>query len=221
MPKIVDHEARRAVVLEATWRVIARLGIERTTTREIAKEARCSTGVLAHYFRSKDEILRLALDYAHAHVRDRVRALLDRASGVSVLRAVLAESLPLDEPRQLELTLEVSFWARAVVQTHLRASQHADYDRWHTVVKALVEEAKTMGEFPEGLDTDAAATQLVTFVDGLGVDALLYPERFPPGALHALLDRQLGMMGAALPSRRLRRARRVRVNPRPSPTLSR
>ena len=111
---------------------------------------------------------------------------MDRATGVTVLRAVLGESLPLDEPRQLELTLEVSFWARAVVQTRLRPSQHADYDRWQAVVKSLVEEAKALGEFPAGLDADAAATQLVTFVDGLGVDALLYPERFPPAVVHAL-----------------------------------
>ncbi|MEP6659866.1 MAG: TetR/AcrR family transcriptional regulator [Acidimicrobiales bacterium] len=220
MPKIVDHEARRAEVLEATWRVIARLGIEQTTTREIAKEARCSTGVLAHYFRNKDEILRLALDHAHSLVRDRIRVLMDRATGVTVLRAVLGESLPLDEPRQLELTLEVSFWARAVVQTRLRPSQHADYDRWQAIVKTLVEEAKALGEFPAGLDADAAATQLVTFVDGLGVDALLYPERFPPAAVHSLLDRQLRMLGAALPSRRLRRTSRGRELSRPSRTLS-
>lgn len=205
MPKIVNHEARRAEVLEATWRTIARLGIEGTTTREIAREAKCSTGALAHYFRSKDEILRLALDYAHSRVRRRITELVARSSGVAVLRAVLAESLPLDAPRELELTLEVSFWARAVAQQRLRGSQHADYDNWHRIVKGLVADAKRLGEFPRDLNPDRAATQLVTFVDGLGVDALLYSERFPPRVVNTLLDAQLVMLGASIPSKRLRR----------------
>jgi len=66
MPKIVDHEERRAEVLEATWRVIATRGLDAATVRQIAKEAGVSSGVLAHYFTDKDDILvqahRLAYD---------------------------------------------------------------------------------------------------------------------------------------------------------------
>ena len=58
LPKIVDHEVRRQELVEAAWRVINRIGLERTTIREIATESGCSTGALAHYFRTKDDILR-------------------------------------------------------------------------------------------------------------------------------------------------------------------
>ena len=39
MPKIVDHDQRRIELVDATWRIIARLGIESATMREIALEA--------------------------------------------------------------------------------------------------------------------------------------------------------------------------------------
>ena len=39
MPKIVDWDERRDEILSATWRVIARDGIDGATIRAIAKEA--------------------------------------------------------------------------------------------------------------------------------------------------------------------------------------
>ena len=72
MPKIVDHDQRREEIVAATWRVIDRHGLDEATTRRIAEEAGYSNGVLAHYFRDKDDILVQALQLAHAHVRARV-----------------------------------------------------------------------------------------------------------------------------------------------------
>ncbi len=204
-------------MLEATWRVIARRGLERTTVRDIAREAGYSTGVLAHYFRDKDEILRLALDYAHDQVRARSTLHRQEKTGLAVLRAVLAESLPLDYQRQLEITLEVSNWARAIAETSLRASQHGDYDRWHGVLVELVEGAKQAGDFPADLPTDDAAEMLQCFVDGLSVDALLYPERLGPDRVEALLDLQLNALGARTQLRPPARAKRAAVAERRTP----
>lgn len=183
-------------MLEATWRVIARNGIEGTTTREIARESNCSTGVLAHYFKDKDEILRLALDFAHDKLRGRLRELHQQFSGVLLLRAVLAELLPIDSGRQLDVTLEVSFWGRAVAQSSLRESEHLDTDRWHARIRDLLIGSMEAGELPDSLDPDRTASALVCFVDGLGVHSLLYPERFGPAEVEALLDGQLRLLGA-------------------------
>lgn len=196
MPKVVDHDERRNEVLEATWRVIVRAGLEGTTTREIAHEAHCSTGALAHYFTNKDDILRQALDYAHDQVRDRVAALRQRLGGIALVRAVLAESLPVDPLRQVEMTLEISFWARAVAQTALRSTQNADFDRWQGRVRELVQLAIDAGELPTDLDADDTATMMVCFTDGLGTDGVLYPGRFNRRRIEGLLDRQLVLLGA-------------------------
>ena len=48
MPKIVDHDARRAAIAEALWRVAERDGVEGVTMRAVAREAGWSTGVVTH-----------------------------------------------------------------------------------------------------------------------------------------------------------------------------
>ena len=50
MPKVVDHDQRRVELVQATWRIIAREGIERATMRGIAAEAGFANGALKPYF---------------------------------------------------------------------------------------------------------------------------------------------------------------------------
>ena len=57
MPKIVDHDERRLELVDATWRIIARLGIEGATMREIATEAGFANGALKPYFPTRDTLL--------------------------------------------------------------------------------------------------------------------------------------------------------------------
>ena len=71
MPKIVNHEARREELVEATWRVIARAGMVGATMREIAREAGVSTGILAHYFTDKEDLLGFALRLSHRRIYER------------------------------------------------------------------------------------------------------------------------------------------------------
>ena len=63
VPKIVDHDERREELARAAVRAIDRLGLEGATMREIAKEAGYSTGILGHYFESKDDIVLGALRF--------------------------------------------------------------------------------------------------------------------------------------------------------------
>jgi AcrR family transcriptional regulator len=210
VPKIVDHEERRADLIAATWRVIARLGIDGVTIREIAREAGCSTGSLAHYFRDKDDILRMALEMADARVRDRIAAVPAGLTPVAMLREVLSHSLPLDDDRAFDLSLDVNFWARALNHRHLRALQHSDHDRWRACILGLVEEAIAAGEFTEGLKAEDICDVLVAFVDGIGLQGLVYPELISVDRIERLLDLQLIALGAS--SLAVRRHRRSRVS---------
>ena len=57
MPKIVDHDEQRKVLLKACFDLFARKGFRKVTMREIAKETAVSTGALYHYFPTKEHIL--------------------------------------------------------------------------------------------------------------------------------------------------------------------
>ena len=98
------------------------------------------------------------------------------------------------------MTLEISFWGRAVAHTRLRALQHNDVELWHARLRGLLEECVTSGQLPPDLDPEESATALVCFTDGLGLNAYLYPERYSAVRVEALLDRQLELLGADLSS---------------------
>src|SRR5437764_13644118 len=177
MPKIVDWDARRDEILAATWRVIARDGIARATIRAIAREADCSRGILAHYFDDKADILGSALLLSHRRVVARMEARAAGLTGLAALRVIMLEALPLDDERDLEAQIEISFWGRALGDPALRTVQNTEFDRFARRLRALLAEAEKLGELRAGIDTDLAAHQLLVLIDGLSAQRVLYAGR--------------------------------------------
>jgi len=191
LPKVVDWDERRDEILSATWRVIAREGLVGTTIRAIAEEAGCSRGILAHYFNDKAGILGSALVMSHRRVGARMDAIAATASGMAALRAVMLEALPLDEQRDLEAQIEVSFWGRALSSEELAGLQHAEFERLWSRLRRHLEEALDAGEIDPGIDLECATHELVMLIDGLSVERVLYPSRVPADRQVTLLDRVL------------------------------
>jgi AcrR family transcriptional regulator len=196
MPKIVDWDARRDEILSATWRVIARDGIARATIRAIAREANCSRGILAHYFDDKADILGSALVMSHRRVVARMRARAAGLAGLAALRVIMLEALPLDEERDLEAQIEISFWGRALGNPALRTLQHAEFDRFAERLRGHLAEAEKEGELRDGVDIEMAAHQLLVLIDGLSAERVLYPDRVTPARQERMLDALLGSLRA-------------------------
>jgi AcrR family transcriptional regulator len=196
MPKIVDWDARRDEILSATWRVIARDGIAKATIRAIAREANCSRGILAHYFDDKADILGSALVMSHRRVAARMDARTAGRTGLDALRVVMLEALPLDEQRDLEAQIEISFWGRALGNPALSKLQHTELDRLQRRLGRHLREAARLGQLREGVDPEFAAHQLVVLIDGVSAGRVLHPERLPADRQVAMLDRLLDSLGA-------------------------
>jgi len=194
MPKIVDWDARRDEILSATWRVIARDGIARATIRAIAREAGCSRGILAHYFDDKADILGSALLMSHRRVVARMEAGTAGLAGLAALRVIMIEALPLDEQRDLEAQIEISFWGRALGNPALRELQHAEFDRFAERLRGHLAEAEKAGELRDGVDIALAAHQLLVLIDGLSAERVLYPDRVSPARQQEMLDELLGRL---------------------------
>ena len=197
MPKIVDWDARRDEILSATWRVIARDGLARATIRAIAREARCSPGILAHYFDDKADILGSALLMSHRRVAARMDAGTAGLSGLEALEVVMIEALPLDERRDLEAQIEISFWGRALGTAELRELQHTEFDHLYARLRRHLQEAFDRGELAGSVDIGLATHQLVVLIDGLSAERVLYPGRVTP-------QRQIEMLESLLDSFRRR-----------------
>jgi AcrR family transcriptional regulator len=188
----VDHEERRREIGEAVWRAVARRGIDAATVREIAEEAGFSTGVLAHYFGGKEEVVLHALRVAAERAAGRMERARDgRLVGIEALRFVLQEALPLDEERREELRVWVQFWGRTVGNPALREEQNRWYGLWRGLVRGLISGGQRSGELRADLDPQREAEALVALVDGVGLQATFEPERFPPGRQVSLLEAHL------------------------------
>jgi AcrR family transcriptional regulator len=200
VPKIVDHELRRQELLAAVWRVIARTGIVGVTTREIAREAGVSTGVLAHYFADKEELLAAALRLSHQQVYERIRERTQGLLGLAAIRTLMLEALPLDGERLLEAQIEINFLALALGNSALRDLQHEEFERFWDALHYRVCEAQKLGHIPAGTDPSDVTHELVILVEGLSQEAVLYPSRATPQRQRQTLDAVLGRLAAAAPA---------------------
>ena len=197
MPKIVDWDERRDEVLTATWRVISREGFPRTTIRKIAQEAGYSPGVLAHYFTNKQDILGSALLLSHERVRKRMSQRAAELSGLEALRVIMIEALPLDDERDLEADIEISFWHQAMRDPELARLELDEFDQlWNDLRDPLLE-AKALGQLRPDLDIEEAVHSLMVLNDGLSAERVLCPTRVLPERQLALLDRLLASFTSA------------------------
>lgn len=191
MPKVVDWDARRDEILSATWRVIARDGLDKTTVRAIAREANCSQGILSHYFDDKDDILAKALVMSHRRVRERTVEKTKGVRGLAALRIAMSEALPLDDEREIEAQIEVSFWSRVLSDDELTSLQRSEVATLRARLHGHLTEADDLGELRGGLDLDVATHELLVLIDGLSVQYVHHPVQVPPARQIQLLDRLL------------------------------
>lgn len=185
MPKIVDHDERRRSLIEATWRVIAREGIASATTRGIAREAGCSSGVLAHYFADKAELMASAMLAAHAEVHARLDPEL---TGLASVRQYMLECLPLDERRRFLAVVEASFWGQAVGDPRLVDVYAGEVAGFRGRLRVRLEQAREAGELRPEVDVEEVVHELHVLNDGLSIQAAMDPQSAAAGRQTALVD---------------------------------
>ncbi len=177
MPKIVDHDERRREVLDATWRVIGREGLNAATVRRIAEEAGHSNGVLAHYFRNKNDILVSAHQLAFSRAAARIAVATADVQGLEAMRRAIQEALPLDEERYLEAQVDVSFLGLTVGDAHLREVRSASGEISRAHWRSQIKQAQELGEVDRSEDPDAIVDDVVALIDSLSIGAIIDPER--------------------------------------------
>jgi len=197
LPKIVDHEERREEVITAVWRVIARDGLESSTIRAIAKETGASAGILAHYFEDKDDILTYALKLSHRRIRERQNNKLNGLTGLEALKALVLDNLPLDEERELETRLEISYWARSLTRAEVAKVQRAEAAILHKRMVTLVLEAQGLGEIEKNQSPEMIVERLHALIDGLSLRALIHRERVSKETQTAIIDQEFAGLAAS------------------------
>ncbi|KIH99546.1 TetR family transcriptional regulator [Streptomonospora alba] len=176
MPKRVDPHARRTLIADALMRVAADRGLEAVSLRHVAAEAGVTSGMVQHYFRTKEEMMAFALEVVSEKVQARLDAEAAESGPPSTpkarVRALLLQLLPLDEPRRVEGRVAIAFLAYTAVKPSVAAALRENTAQMRAYIADQVRTAQAAGEAPAETDPAHAATALLALADGLGMHAL-------------------------------------------------
>ena len=192
MPKVVDHEERRAELAAAVWRLASSDGLEAVTVRRVAEEAGWSTGAVVHYFADKEELLLLAFSTVADRVRTRLAEAAEQTTEpLDLVRAWLVEGLPIGRERQAEVRVWFAFLGLALTRPDFARAQRLTYRAWRGRVADLLRDAQKRGDIRADVDPSAAAAALVAVVDGLAIQATFEPRALSATRQTELVDLQL------------------------------
>jgi TetR/AcrR family transcriptional repressor of bet genes len=209
MPKVVDHEQRREEIALVACRVVAHYGFDQATIVRIAREAGYTTGMVAHYFDTKQDIIVAALRLILRRIEERLTP--STADGVPDLLALLTEALPVDETRYTECAVWIAFWGQVPADKHLKRINgwlHRQY--WRLFERCLARSWSEWQDLPP--DTrEQVLRSVITFINGVTASTVASRSDWPAARQIEQLRLQLELLrGWALNSAGAAAAKRSR-----------
>ena len=177
MPKVVNHDERRVEIAHATWAAVQSVGVENLTLRDITLEAGFTTGVLTHYFRDKDSVLRFAFTIAYGKTFERIlTANKSVDSDLLCIRNAMVELLP--DPKKPESVAFVSmcFGIRNSTDPLLAEEYNANKNEYRDLLNTYIKNAIANEEIPPFRKTGEILDLIVSVVDGVCIQSLLNPD---------------------------------------------
>ena len=177
MPKRVDHARRRDEIALVACRAVAQRGFERATVAQIARAAGYTTGMVAYYFESKQEIILAALRLILRRMNERLQR--PPAAARDGLLDVLTEALPIDTQRRIECAFWTAFWGQLSADPRLKrlnAWVHREYRKLFE--RCLAEQWPESRSWPAAVRSQALRS-LITFLNGITASAVSSPRDWP------------------------------------------
>ena len=192
MPKIVDHDKRRDEIALVACRVVAQVGFDQATIVRIAREAGYTTGMVAHYFDTKQDIVIAALRLILRRIEER----LSPQGGVvePQLLALLTEALPVDEARYTECAFWIAFWGQVPSDKRLKSINawlHREYLRLFE--RCLARGWQEWPRWPANTRRQVLGS-VVTFINGVTASTVASRSDWPAERQVAQLRLQLELL---------------------------
>lgn len=192
MPKIVDHEARRAEITEVAVRLISSGGLEAATIREIASHSGYSKGVVAHYFDNMEELISASLELVNERYRQRAEKVSLSQRGLAAVRECLKVTVPLTPELRREWKVRLVFWAMAATDKRLKRHQGERFQMAAEHFALMLQQAFEDGEIELHGSSQELGRRLVNMVSGISVAAIhsdtFNKREFLEGEIDYLMD---------------------------------
>jgi len=181
--------ARREQILEAACRVAVRRRLGRLTVRDVAREAKLSTGLVLFHFKSKEALIAALLEWllrSSAVLQPSAHAPVEAGQATSLCALVSAEASRLSLDR-LRAELFFDFWVAGTrtvrLQTQMRRALVQYRQAFRTRAATLLRDARCSSVAADGL-----AAAAVSFIHGSAMQAVIDPDAFNLNEALAVLE---------------------------------
>jgi AcrR family transcriptional regulator len=192
-------DTRRGEIIAAALRVIERDGLHAASVRAIAREMGCTTGVLSHHFRTKDDLTALACSEVTRAIARRVTAADTSGEPRQQLLNTGLAVLPDDPDSNQAWIVWLHFLGVALQRPELmeRHSRATVAVRRH--IGGLLREFRSRGVVGADLDPEFEANYLFALLEGLGTHSYISPDVYGPHSFATFVTEHLNRLLLAHP----------------------
>ncbi|MEE1296869.1 MAG: TetR/AcrR family transcriptional regulator [Bifidobacterium sp.] len=167
MPKIVDHDQRRAQIIAAFLGLVETEGLSGATSRALSARLGISNSLLWRYFDDMNAIVAAAYRTVVAQVNERVGAALEGREGLDAVYALIDELLPVTQVSKAAARIVVEYWG---VMAHSEIPYLETHDCWRGRLVDQLGAARECGQVPPDVPVETVADAIMAIVGNAQVE---------------------------------------------------
>ena len=175
MPKIVDHDERRRVIVEALWRVVARDGAHEVSVRHVAAEAGMPKSSIGHYVGTMPQLMGLAVDQLVQENTDSLMSLDLLSLDSDMATEVLFTLVPVSERRRHMSGVWLLLASQAGADPEFAEVLHRLNASVAEGLRDLLRGMQQRGLVDSDCDIDRETRRLHALIDGLALQCMTEP----------------------------------------------
>lgn len=191
MPKVVDHQQRKQLIIDTSTDIIAEHGFDDLTIRGLAASLNMSTGMVTHYFDSKDQILFAALQGVHDRFYQRAEKAIGELQGIEAIRCRMRTSIPLTKTVRKDWSIMFQFWGRATHELEFSKFMNREHSKLRNLDLHHLAFAQKLGQIDKKHNLDHIFEQLDAMTTGMGIASVFNPSRLNKNNTYAIIDETL------------------------------
>ena len=178
MPRTVDHDERRSMILEAFVTVAVREGLHAVSMRSVAAEAGISLRLVQYYFKTKTGLMQAGLTMldrlSNERWANRAANFQKPSTATEILKALFVEALPTDSRRRDFHLLWMSYAVLGMTDAEIANCVFIEGpNQLLQRIASLLKQGQATGEFGAELGADSEAAILLGLLHGLGTAVMI------------------------------------------------
>ena len=194
MPKIVDHDERRRVIVEALWRVVARDGAHEISVRHVAAEAGMPKSSIGHYVGTMPQLMGLAVDQLVQENTDYLLSLDLFSLDADMATEVLYTLVPVSERRRHMSGVWLLLAAQAGADPEFAEVLHRLNASIADGLGDLLRGMQQQGLVDSGRQIDREVRRIHALIDGLALQCMTDPSLRSEQDVRAILREEVARL---------------------------